>query len=225
MIVRLSHLSKSYFDASNKLTVINDINFEFPESGSVAIVGRSGVGKSTLLHMIGGLDSVTRGSVFFDEHNITEMSQDEISRFRGKNISFIFQFHHLLGDFTALENVAMPLLLQRVDQKAAFSSATEMLARVGLSDRIHHTPGELSGGEQQRVAIARALVTKPAVLLADEPTGNLDHQTAVEVQGLLYELQREQKMLCIVVTHSLELAKSFDQTYEMLPGGELKLAA
>jgi lipoprotein-releasing system ATP-binding protein len=222
MQITLSNITRSYKDAQKKLAVIDSMTFAFPAQGSLAIVGRSGVGKSTLLNLLGGLDRPNTGKVLYDNRAINHMGDEELSLFRGAHIGFIFQFHHLLPEFSALENVVMPLLIQGTSEAEAAERATEVLERVGLSSRLDHRPSQLSGGEQQRVAIARALVTKPAVVLADEPTGNLDFETAAEVKTLLVECQKELKNVLIVVTHSKELASSMDTTLEMRPGGQLE---
>ncbi len=217
------NVRKSFVDADRRLSVIEGLKFSFPESGSVAIVGRSGVGKSTLLHLLAGLERPDSGEILIGGTDITKLSSDEITEFRGKNIGVIFQFHHLMGDFTAWENVALPLTIQGMSEGEARLKAESVLKRVGLGSRLEHSPGELSGGESQRVAIARALVGRPGVVVADEPTGNLDVKTAEEVGALLREVQREERMLLITVTHSHDLARSMDLVYEMMPGGELKL--
>lgn len=221
-MLSLRALSKSYGDAGRTLTVINELSFDFAPSGSVAIVGRSGIGKSTLLHLLGGLDRPTAGQVVLDGVDLGSLDADELARIRGKKVGFVFQFHHLLPEFTALENVAMPLLIAGESDENAMKQAQYALERVGLAARATHRPGELSGGEQQRVAVARAIVSSPRVLLADEPTGNLDEQTARLVQDLLLAIQKEQNSLLIIVTHSRELAAAMDQRIEMQPGGDLR---
>jgi lipoprotein-releasing system ATP-binding protein len=221
MQIRLENLTKSYQDADRELTVIRDLSYSFPEKGSVAIIGRSGIGKSTLMHLLGGLDVPTEGRVIYDDRAVSELSSDERAAFRARKVGFIFQFHHLLPEFSALENVAMPLTIAGVPDGEAFDAAAELLVRMGLKNRVGHRPSQLSGGEQQRVAIARALVARPRVVLADEPTGNLDVATAAEVQSIVLELNRELENTLIVVTHNQELARSMDLVVEMLPGGEL----
>lgn len=221
MKLRVSNLRKVYADAGRELVVIDNLNFEFPESGSVAISGRSGTGKSTLLHLLGGLDRTSSGEVYYDDQAISGMGNDELSHFRGERVGFVFQFHHLMAEFSAVENVAMPLLIAGVDAGEANGRAVEVLKRVGLGERLTHRPGELSGGEQQRVAIARAVVTRPAVILADEPTGNLDLATASAVDELLLGLAREAGCLLIAVTHNQDLAGRMDRALEMKQGGEL----
>lgn len=221
MRIEVEGLTKRYRDADRDLTVIDNLSFSFPDRGSVAIIGRSGTGKSTLMHLLGALDIPTSGSVKYDGRSISELSSDARAAFRAKNIGFIFQFHHLLPEFSALENVALPLVMSGVSEGEAADRAREILEHVGLAARVTHLPSQLSGGEQQRVAIARALVARPAVILADEPTGNLDVATAAEVQALLLKMNREQGSTLIIVTHNHELARSLDVVVEMNPGGGL----
>lgn len=222
MKISIRNLKKSYREGAGELTVIENLTIDFPPESRIAIVGTSGIGKSTLLHLLGGLDSPSAGSIFYDDVDVFTLSNESLSDFRGKNLGFIFQFHHLLPEFSALENVLMPLLISQVSERDAALIAKDILGLVGLTNRVSHRPGELSGGEQQRVAIARALVARPQVILADEPTGNLDQRTAAEVQQLLLEISQKLKSMLIVVTHNAELARSMDRTYEMLPGGVLK---
>jgi lipoprotein-releasing system ATP-binding protein len=219
----LSQVTKTYSDVTSDLVVIESLSYTFEVGKSCAIVGRSGIGKSTLLHLIGGLDRPQAGQIYIEGTNITRLNDVEMTSFRGARIGFIFQFHHLLPEFTAQENVAMPLIISGMGRSLALEAATEVLVRVGLKDRLSHIPGRLSGGEQQRVAIARSLVTRPAVVLADEPTGNLDARTAEVVRQLLLEIQREHGTTLIVVTHSDEFAGSMDYTVEMQFGGGLML--
>lgn len=221
MRIEVENLTKRYRDADRDLTVIEGLSYAFPDRGSVAIIGRSGTGKSTLMHLLGALDSPTAGTVTYDGKAISALSSDERAAFRAKHIGFIFQFHHLLPEFTALENVALPLVMAGMGEDEANDRSLELLRRVGLADRVRHLPSQLSGGEQQRVAIARALVARPAVILADEPTGNLDLATASEVQRLLLTMNREQGSTLIIVTHNHELARSLDSVVEMHPGGAL----
>jgi lipoprotein-releasing system ATP-binding protein len=221
MRVEISKLTKRYKDADRELTVINDLTFTFPDRGSVAIIGRSGTGKSTLMHLLGGLDAPTSGTVRYGDVLVSSLSSDERAAFRAKNVGFIFQFHHLLPEFNARENVALPLIMNGVSDADAQQRAAELLEKVGLSHRSAHLPSQLSGGEQQRVAIARALVARPKVILADEPTGNLDIVTASEIQQLLLNMNREYQSTLIIVTHNHELARSLDVVVEMLPGGAL----
>jgi lipoprotein-releasing system ATP-binding protein len=223
MQIRLEGLTKIYQDADRQLTVIRDLSYTFPAKGSVAIIGRSGIGKSTLMHLLGGLDVPNTGRVMYDQIEVSALSSDERAAFRAKKVGFIFQFHHLLPEFSAVENVAMPLIIARVANEEALEIAADLLGRMGLKTRLSHRPAQLSGGEQQRVAIARALIAQPRVVLADEPTGNLDVSTAAEVQGIVLELNRELGNTLIIVTHNQELARSMDLVVEMMPGGGLNI--
>lgn len=223
MKLELVELTKTYRRCSAELAVIERLSWRFPEEGSVAILGRSGIGKSTLLYLLGGLLMPTSGEVRYGDVDLARLNSDELAAFRGRELGFVFQFHHLLPEFNAWENVALPLIISGESETAARRQAVALLDRVGLVDRLDHRPAELSGGEQQRVALARALVAEPGVLLADEPTGNLDAGTATDVQSLLLEINREQHSLMLVVTHNRELAESMDVMLEMLPGGTLQL--
>lgn len=222
MRVLVEGLSKGYRQGEVELHVLRDLNWEFPERRSTAIIGRSGTGKSTFLQLLAGLDTPDRGRVLYGDTDIFALRDDGRSSFRGKQIGFVFQFHHLLGEFSALENVAMPLLVRGEREGRARVAAAELLERVGLGQRMSHRPSELSGGEQQRVAVARALVTRPAVVLADEPTGNLDPMVADSVVGTLVEITKEVGSTLIVVTHSRELAARLELTVEMQVGGALR---
>jgi lipoprotein-releasing system ATP-binding protein len=221
MHVEVLNLTKRYHDADRELTVISGLTYSFPEHGSIAIIGRSGIGKSTFMHLLGGLDVPTTGEVRYGDILVSSMGSDDRAAFRAKHVGFIFQFHHLLPEFSAVENVSLPLIMMGDRERDAHRAGAELLERMGLSDRSNHRPSQLSGGEQQRVAIARALVTKPSVVLADEPTGNLDVGTAAEVQKILLEMNRELRNTLIIVTHNQELARSMDLTVEMMPGGNL----
>lgn len=224
MHLEVKNVCKNYNDADRQLTIINNLNFIFPSAGMVAILGRSGVGKSTLLQILGGLDNASSGEVILGDVDISSLSSDEMAKFRGENIGFIFQSHYLLRDFTALENISMPLIISGVSRREASDISVNALARVGLKDRKDHFSGQLSGGEQQRVAIARALVHNPSVILADEPTGSLDVRTGADIRELLISISKEGEKLIVVVTHSKELAEAADFVYEMLPGGQLQKA-
>jgi len=217
-LIALRNLSKEYVDGPRVVRVLSGLDLEIGAGERVAIVGESGVGKSTLLHILGTLDRPTGGEVWFDGENLTSKSERDLAQFRNREIGFIFQFHHLLPDFTALENVMMPALIGRTSTDAARRRAGHLLDRVGLAERLEHRPGELSGGEQQRVAVARALVQEPRAVLADEPTGNLDPATGEGVQNLLMELNREHNITLVVVTHSATLASAMDRTLRLTAG-------
>ena len=221
MDVQASQLRMHFDDADRRIEVFRDVSLSIPSGESVAIVGASGVGKTTLLHILGALETPTGGSVHFGDTDIVQLQQnpDALSAFRGRHIGLVFQSHHLLPEFDALENVALPLLIQGMERAAAFASASDLLERVGLGHRFTHRPGALSGGEQQRVAIARALVAEPAVVLADEPTGNLDVKTGASVIETLLGLQKQRKTTLILVTHSPELAGMLDKVVELTPSG------
>ena len=203
----LKGLSKSYPDGKGQeLSILKDIDYNFEEGQSHSVVGRSGSGKSTLLHLLGGLDHPSEGEVCFEGKNLFDQSEPELANWRAQNLGFVFQAHHLLPDFTALENAQIPGLIQGKSQAEARQRASELLARLGLEHRLNHKPGELSGGEQQRVAIARALAGDPRLILADEPTGNLDPDTGKSVADLLMELCEDQNKTLILVTHNPDLA-------------------
>lgn len=218
LTIKASGLNKTFDDGRLNLTVFEDVNLEVAKGECIAIVGASGSGKSTLLHLLGGLDSPTRGEVWVKGSKMSALSDAARGDLRNKTLGFIYQFHHLLPEFSALENVAMPLLIRRENVETANRLASELLGRVGLSERLSHKPGELSGGERQRAAVARALVTRPACVLADEPTGNLDAKTAARVFELMLELNRELGTSLIVVTHDLELASRMDKIWTLESG-------
>ncbi|KLD65905.1 lipoprotein ABC transporter ATP-binding protein [Dyella japonica DSM 16301] len=218
VVMRASHIAKTYEEGDLKTDVLSDVSFTLKRSETLAIVGASGSGKSTLLHILGGLDTLTRGEVEVDGRNLSSLSDAERGRVRNRSMGFIYQFHHLLPEFTALENVCMPLLIRGVSISEAERQAAELLGRVGLGQRLNHKPSELSGGERQRSAVARALVTRPAVVLGDEPTGNLDETNAAQVYDLMIELNREIGTSFILVTHDNRLAKRMDRTLELHNG-------
>jgi len=221
MSIELIDVSKSFRSGDGALQVLSGVNAKFPDQGLVAIMGPSGIGKSTLLHLIGGLDVAESGQIRVGDYQLDRLKEHELAKFRGRNIGFIFQFHHLLAEFTAQENVMMPLLISGVGESEARQRADELILKVGLKERAQHQPGKLSGGEQQRIAIARALVSRPRVVLADEPTGNLDRATSETVQKLMFDLQKELEALFIIVTHSAELAQHAETILEMGAGGSL----
>jgi len=218
VVMRASHIAKTYEEGDLKTDVLSDVSFTLKRSETLAIVGASGSGKSTLLHILGGLDTLTRGEVEVDGRNLSSLSDAERGRVRNRSMGFIYQFHHLLPEFTALENVCMPLLIRGASISDAERQAAELLGRVGLGQRLNHKPSELSGGERQRSAVARALVTRPAVVLGDEPTGNLDETNAAQVYDLMIELNREIGTSFILVTHDNRLAKRMDRTLELHNG-------
>lgn len=219
--IELANVSKVYGDGPEALTVLNGVSVKFESARSVAIVGKSGIGKSTLLHILGGLDSPTSGEVLFNRTPVDFANESRLATWRGENIGFIFQFHHLLGDFTAEENVSMPLLIRGQSLDQAGEVSRQVLTQMGLGERLRHRPAMLSGGEQQRVAIARSVVHRPRVILADEPTGNLDPGSADVVLRLLLDWQRNSGGTLIVVTHSQDVAASLDCVFEMQAGGSL----
>jgi len=218
IVLRASGIAKTYEEGDLKTDVLTNVSFSLKRGETLAIVGASGSGKSTLLHIIGGLDTLTRGEVEVDGRILSKLSDAERGRVRNRSLGFIYQFHHLLPEFTALENVCMPLLIRGVSIAEAERQARGLLERVGLGQREQHKPAELSGGERQRCAVARALVTRPACVLGDEPTGNLDEGNAAQVYELMLELNREVGTSFILVTHDHRLAAKMDRTLELHNG-------
>jgi len=217
-IIRVEQVTKTYGNGAKQVEVLKGIDLTFERAETTAIVGASGVGKTTLLHILGTLDRPTSGIVRYEEQDVFVLNERELARFRNREIGFVFQFHHLLPEFTALENTMMPCLIQGISRREALQRAETMLALVGLKARLTHKPGELSGGEQQRVAVARALVLEPKVLLADEPTGNLDTKTGESVLDLLQQLNRVKRVTLIVVTHNLKLANRLSRQIQLVDG-------
>ena len=217
-LLEVRGLCKTYEIGKNRVEVLSGITLVLEAATTTALVGASGAGKSTLLHVLGALDRPTSGTVFFRGDDIFQKNDRELASFRNRSIGFVFQFHHLLPEFTALENVMMPALIARVPKGEARSMAEELLTDVGLAQRMSHRPGELSGGEQQRVAIARALVMSPELLLADEPTGNLDMKTSDGVHAVLADLQQKKGLTLVVVTHNERLAAAMGRTVRLVDG-------
>lgn len=218
VLVRVAGLTKTYESGIRRVVVFRDLSLQIAEGEMVAIVGPSGAGKSTLLHLLGGLDRPTSGTVKVAEFDIFKLGDVDLARFRNGEIGFIFQFHHLLPEFTAVENTMMPLLIGRSSHQAARAQAESILQSVGLADRTTHRPGELSGGEQARVALARALVARPRLLLADEPTGDLDSKTSESIHTLLKEVHRSQNLTSVIVTHNERLASICDRVLHLEDG-------
>ncbi len=218
IVLRASKLAKVYQEGSLRADVLREVSFEVKRGETVSIVGASGTGKSTLLHILGGLDTATAGEVEVDGRSMSRLSDRARGELRNRSLGFIYQFHHLLPEFTALENVCMPLLIRGTPIAEARMRASELLERVGLAARLQHKPGEMSGGERQRAAVARALVTRPACVLGDEPTGNLDEANAAQVYELMLELNREIGTALVLVTHDRAMASRMDRMFELRAG-------
>ena len=217
-VISCRNLHKTYLQGKVEVPVLFGINLDVSAGETLAIVGASGSGKSTLLHLLGGLDDITDGSVTLQGQDVSQLSQKALGMLRNSALGFVYQFHHLLPEFTALENVAMPLLIRRQNRHKAHQQARAILQDVGLDHRLNHTPAELSGGERQRTAVARALVTKPACVLADEPTGNLDRQTAQGVFDLMLSLNQKYQTSLIIVTHDPDLAAKTGRILHLVDG-------
>lgn len=218
ILLEAKNLVKDYKEGKIVTSVLKGVNLSIQENELVSVVGSSGSGKSTLLHILGTLDTQTSGEVLFRGEDLSKLSQKKLSKFRSKNLGFVYQFHHLLSDFTAYENVAIPLMINNCNKKEIEERVKYCLDKVGLYNRAKHKSSELSGGERQRIAIARAIVNNPSLILADEPTGNLDHKTAMNVFDLLLELREQNKCSLVVVTHDNELASRFDRKIMMKDG-------
>ena len=217
-IISCSNLHKSYFQAKLEVPVLMGIDLHITAGESLSIVGISGSGKSTLLHLLGGLDAPTAGDIQIMGQSISSINEEERCRLRNQSLGFIYQFHHLLHEFTAQENVAMPLLIRGKEKESSMIESASILDRVGLSKRLDHRPSEMSGGERQRAAVARALITKPSLILADEPTGNLDRGNGNQVMDLMLNIQKEIQSSIVIVTHDLSIAKTADRILELRDG-------
>lgn len=217
-ILRTQNLTKSYWQEKKEIKVLKNIEFKVNRGEMLSIVGASGAGKSTLLHILGTLDDPTSGEVFFEGNSLFKKKENELDLFRNQKVGFVFQFHHLLPEFNALENVMMPALIAGLDRHTASQKAKKHLEDVGLPHRLNHKPSELSGGEQQRVAICRALILNPSLLLADELTGNLDTKTGEQIYELLHELNQKYHMTILVVTHNEHLAQRFSRRLQIVDG-------
>lgn len=217
-LLRCENLSKFYQEGDNRVQILKNIDLTIHSGELVAIVGSSGSGKSTLLHMLGGLDTPSEGNVWINEQSLPSLGDSELARLRNRHLGFVYQFHHLMADFSALENVMMPMLIQGIAKSEAQDRAATMLQAVGLTHRITHRPAALSGGERQRVAIARALVNQPDLVLADEPTGNLDQKTTESIFELIQQLNQEQHTAFLLVTHDLALAEKMSRRLKMQDG-------
>jgi len=216
--LEIRNLAKSFTLNHHIIEVLRGIDLKVQKGEFLSIIGASGVGKSTFLHLLGALDSPSQGEIIFEGVNISQLGESALAEFRNRKVGFVFQFHHLLPEFTALENAAMPAMIQGVSRKESLFMARKMLDEVGLAHRLEHKPGELSGGEQQRVAVARALLLNPSLILADEPTGNLDSRTSLEIFKMLRKINLEKKITFILVTHNEKIAIQGDRLLEMVDG-------
>jgi lipoprotein-releasing system ATP-binding protein len=223
-LVKVKNLEKFFINHEHRVEVLKNLDLDLNHQDTLAVVGASGTGKSTLLHILGTLDRPSGGQVLFEGQNIFEQSAIDLARFRNQKIGFVFQFHHLLPEFTALENTMMPLLIAGEGNREARGRAEDILSQLGLKERLHHRIGELSGGEQQRVAIARALIRAPQLILADEPTGNLDRKTGTQIIDLFNRLNREKGVTFLMVTHNQELSRRFKRNVEIIEGKAIEMA-
>jgi lipoprotein-releasing system ATP-binding protein len=223
-LLRVRNLKKVFRSGNSDLVLFENLSFQLEAGEMLAIVGESGAGKSTLLHLLGVLDTASAGDVYFAQVDLAKLSEDAAAEFRSRELGFVWQFHYLLPEFTAAENVAMPLLMRGAGRREAESEALHWLQEVGLADRASHRSGELSGGEQQRVALARALISKPKVLMADEPTGDLDNRTAEAVFNLIARLHRDYRLTSLIVTHNLEFARRCDRVLRLERGQAVEVS-
>ena len=217
-MIQLNNLSKTFIKDGNRIEVLKSLDFTITRGESLAILGVSGAGKSTLIHILGTLDHPTSGTVLFDDIDVFQWDKKKLAEFRNKTIGFVFQFHNLLPEFDSLENTMMPALIHGIPYRKARERAATILHEVGLGDRLNHKPGELSGGEQQRVAVARALVMEPEIILADEPTGNLDSETGKKIENILLDLNRTKRITLVVVTHNRTLADRMSKNIGLRDG-------
>jgi lipoprotein-releasing system ATP-binding protein len=217
-MIKIRDLSKSFMKGENKIEVLKDLNLDIATGESLAILGVSGAGKSTLIHILGTLDHPSQGDVLYDDVNVFTWDEQRLAAFRNKKIGFVFQFHNLLPEFSCLENTIMPALIHGLSKREAKERGEHILRRVGLDHRMTHKPGELSGGEQQRVAVARALIMEPEIILADEPTGNLDTETGLKIEDILVELSETGKLTLVVVTHNQSLARRLSRSIGLRDG-------
>ena len=223
VILKLEKVTKSFSQAGQKIEIIRNADFSIKSSEFLSLIGPSGSGKTTLLQICGMLDNPTSGAVIINGENMAKANDEKRTKIRKMNIGFVYQFHHLLPEFSALENVALPLLIQDIKKNEAYQKASEILREVGLHDRLDFKPSQLSGGQQQRVAIARAIVAKPKLILADEPTGNLDYELSEKIFDLLKDLTKKHQIACLIVTHNLELAKKTDKILK-IKNGEIEFS-
>jgi lipoprotein-releasing system ATP-binding protein len=223
VILKLEKVTKSFSQAGQKIEIIRNADFSIKSSEFLSLIGPSGSGKTTLLQICGMLDNPSSGAVIINGENMAKANDEKRTKIRKMNIGFVYQFHHLLPEFSALENVALPLLIQDIKKNEAYQKASEILREVGLHDRLDFKPSQLSGGQQQRVAIARAIVAKPKLILADEPTGNLDYELSEKIFDLLKDLTKKHQIACLIVTHNLELAKKTDKILK-IKNGEIEFS-
>ena len=222
-VIKCKNIRYSYHDGDRETPILSNLNFEVSQGESIAILGQSGCGKSTLLNLIGGIDKPSSGEVYIGNNDLATLNEEKITELRAKSLGFVYQFHHLLKDFSAIENIAMPLLIQGINKETCIKKASQITKTIGLEHRENHLPSELSGGERQRVAIARAIISNPSCLLADEPTGNLDAKNASSVLELLTNLNQQHGSSLIIVTHDEKIATKMDRVL-VLEGGHLKAA-